>query len=108
MKKILFAVCSLVLVVMLMGCSRTKVYKFTTERTDIEVSGNQGIIYGPTPAPYKVKRTTRELIGVDVEIITKGEFDEAIDKALQKDSATIDKGVWGNAGVVSKDKKKTK
>ena len=56
----------LFLAVAVVGCSRS--YICTKDRVDIEVAGNQGVIYGPTPAPYKVANPTRDIYTIDVEL----------------------------------------
>lgn len=66
MRKGLLVLCGLILVITVMGCVRA--YKFTKERVDADVSGNQGVIYGPTPAPHMVQSPDREMFGVDVEL----------------------------------------
>lgn len=67
MKKNLVILCCLALVAMA-GCSRA--YIATMDRVDIEVAGNQGVIYGPTPAPHRVENSTREVYSVDIELPT--------------------------------------
>ncbi|MDD5449940.1 MAG: hypothetical protein PHO42_05015 [Candidatus Omnitrophica bacterium] len=73
MKKGLFVMCALILVIAMAGCVRT--YKFTKERVDTDVSGNQGVIYGPAPAPHTVESPNREMIGVDIELPTLKELE---------------------------------
>jgi hypothetical protein len=68
MRKVIFAVAFLFLVVCAVGCSRT--YIATKDRVDIEVAGNQGVIYGPAPAPHRVANPTRDIYSVDIELPT--------------------------------------
>ncbi|NQU73844.1 MAG: hypothetical protein HQ547_03935 [Candidatus Omnitrophica bacterium] len=98
MRKILCVLCSLALIISIAGCA-SKVYTVKKERVDIEVAGNQGVIYGPTPAPHKVRITTREVITLDLELPTTDEVKDVVDRR-----ANTDKRIWGNAGVVSKDR----
>jgi len=87
----------LALVISIVGCTAPKVYTVTKERVDIEVTGNQGVIYGPTPAPHRVRKTTREVITIDLELPTADEVKTAVER-----KPSTDKKIWGNAGVISK------
>ncbi len=78
MKKILFVLCGLVLVVTIVGCGGTRMYTTTKERVDTYVSGNQGVVYGPVPAPHKVAVPARDIVAVDVELPTMSEAHEAL------------------------------
>lgn len=98
MRKDLLVMGCLVLVLAVAGC--TRVYKATRDRVDIEVAGNQGVIYGPRPAAHQVANPTREIIGVDVELPTAEEIKEAIQEKSTK-KKTPDIAVEGNVGVVS-------
>lgn len=69
---------SIFITIGLVGCIR--VYKFKKERVDIDVTGNQGIIYGQTPPAHKVKTPMRELYGVDIELPTVEEIRQRIKK----------------------------
>jgi len=101
MKKGLVLLCSLFLVVALIGCASTRVYKATKERVDIEVSGNQGIIYGPTPASHRVANPNRELCAVDIELPTMGEVKTTVKKT--PGPAAESKGTIESAPVVSQE-----
>lgn len=100
MRKTLSVLCCLILIAAISGCTSVSVRKFTRDRVDTEVSGNQGVIYGPTPAPHKVE-SKREFYAVDIELPTMGEVKETLKKKSQQ-PAQQDKGVWGNAGNVKK------
>lgn len=102
MGKGLLVLYSLVLILTMMGCTGVRGYKFTKERVDVEVAGNQGVIYGPIPASHKVEVPTRELYGVDIELATAEELGVGPKKkgAVTK-PAEEDKTVYGNAGIVS-------
>lgn len=100
MKRRLFVLASLVLILAMAGCVRT--YVATKERVDTDVSGNQGVIYGPSPAPHKVEVPTRDIYSIDVELPTMGEVKESVQKKEAEPKAvTPDKGLSGNAGMVS-------
>lgn len=68
MRKVIFAVLAMFLVVAAVGCTRA--YVATKDRVDIEVAGNQGVIYGPAPAPHRVANPTRDVYSVDIELPT--------------------------------------
>lgn len=99
MKKVLLVTGSIVLAAGLVGCSSTKVYRTTMDRQDAQVAGNQGVIFGPTPAPHQVVNPQREIVGVDMELATVSEVAKPL-KAKQS-QRTIDKGVNGNTGIIS-------
>jgi hypothetical protein len=91
------------------GCARMSVRQEARERVDIEVSGNQGVIYGPVPAPHRVDNDKRDIIAVDVELPMYHEVESAIKKeVVEVPSPTADRGSSGNAGVVSQKAKKIK
>jgi len=99
MKKGLFTVCSLVIIVAVAGCTGVEIRKIVKDRVDIQVQGNQGVIFGPTPAPYQVKQTTREIIEIDIEMARVDELRKPTAKSNINEPAP-DKESWGNAGVL--------
>jgi hypothetical protein len=101
MRKILCMFCCLALMMTMIGCVRT--YTFTRDRVDANVAGNQGVIYGPTPAPHTVENTQRTIYGIDVELPTRDEIKGAFTRKGQKDAP--DKSTGGNAGMVSQPEK---
>lgn len=64
------------LAILISGCGSVKVYRCQKDRVDTDVSGNQGVIYGPTPAPHKVEGS-RDVMNMDVELPTVGGGKEA-------------------------------
>ena len=108
MKKILVVLVALNFVIMAAGCTSISVKKESKERVDIEVAGNQGVIYGPVPAPHKVEGT-RDIIAVDVELPTYQEVKASVKKeAVEVPAPKQDKGATGNAGTVSQKTEKIK
>jgi hypothetical protein len=66
MKNYVFVVLAAFLLMAMAGCTRS--YITTKERVDIDVAGNQGVIYGPAPSPHKVANPTREIYSIDIEL----------------------------------------
>lgn len=70
--------------VFLSGCAgqRTgtgvEIYTFEQERVDQELDGNRGYLMGTPPEAPRDRKTTRTLIGVDVELPTAREGEEGI------------------------------
>lgn len=108
MKKVLVVMCCVAVVAAMAGCGGVRTYVATKDRVDVEVAGNQGIIYGPSPAPHRVANPTRDVITTDIELPTTGEVHAAIKKEPSA-APTPDKGVQeGNAGEVSQKAEKIK
>ena len=87
MKKLMYVVGAFGLVMVISGCA-ARSYIATKERVDIDVAGNQGVIYGPVPAPHKVANTDREVFTVDVELPTRGELGAAVKKPASQPTET--------------------
>jgi len=101
MNKVVCVICVGLLIVGAAGCA-SKVYTVTKERVDINVAGNQGFIFGPPPAAHTVQNPNRNIINLDVELPTVGEGEEQPQpQAEQPKQVAEDKGVSGNAGIVS-------
>jgi len=102
-KSLLIAVC-LILIAGVTGCVRT--YTITKDRVDLEVAGNQGVIYGTPPAPHKVESATRDIYAIDIELPTGEEIRKSFTKTPRNSqSGAQDKDVSGNAGMVLQEKK---
>ncbi|MBI4336119.1 MAG: hypothetical protein HY589_05635 [Candidatus Omnitrophica bacterium] len=99
MRKCLFVVCGAIFILTSAGCVRTHVV--TKERVDIDVAGNQGVIYGAPPAAHKVQNPTRDIYAIDVELPTAEEIKASGKKRPGAERGVEDKAVTGNAGVVS-------
>ena len=109
MKKVLVVMCCVAIVAAMAGCGGVRTYVVTRDRVDVEVAGNQGVIYGPAPAPHKVANSTRDIITTDVELPTTSEVYTAIKKEEPASTSAPDKGVQeGNAGTVSEKPEKIK
>lgn len=107
MRKGLLVLCSLILIITVTGCVRA--YKFTKERVDADVSGNQGVIYGPTPAPHKVQSPSREMYGLDIELPMTDEVKSSIKKKGETPEQPAQvQGIEASAGPVSQEKEKIK
>lgn len=100
MDKTMCVICCVVLAVAMAGCA-TKIYTVTQDRADIQVAGNQGVIFGPVPAPYIVEKTQREVTNIDIEFPTMEEVQDFFDTKSQKRSKTEDTAIWGNAGDIT-------
>lgn len=106
MKKVLLAAGALVLTASVVGCSRA--YIVTKDRVDIEVAGNQGVIYGPTPAPHKVANPTRDIYTVDVELPTMAAEKNAGGANAQPSAASKESVYQQNTNVTPKKAEKIK
>ena len=99
MKKILLPFGCLIIIAAMAGCVRT--YTTVMDRVDVEVAGNQGVIYGPKPEAYTVENSTREILNVDIELPMPREVKAALKPKPSGQQSTPDRDVTGNAGVVS-------
>ena len=105
MRGIFFVMFCAVLALAVSGCAISSGI-VQRDRVDIDVAGNQGVIYGPIPAPHAVKESSRDIYALDVELATKDEVAAAIKKnknpksneTAAQPAKTTDTGVWGNAG----------
>ena len=88
MKKGLFVLCSVVLVLTIIGCACSDVYTTKKDRVDVEVRGNQGVIYGPVPQPHQVANPQREMYAVDIELPTTGELKSAVKEEAGEEKAS--------------------
>jgi|GEM_PF-4267639 hypothetical protein len=95
MKKVLVVMCCVAIVAAMAGCGGIRTYVTTKDRVDIEVAGNQGVIFGPAPAPHKVADPTRDIITTDVELPTTAEVNTAIRKEEPAATTTADTGATG-------------
>ncbi|MCX5716306.1 MAG: hypothetical protein NTV07_05585 [Candidatus Omnitrophica bacterium] len=108
MNKSLVMLVALSFVIAAAGCTSVSVKKESIERVDVEVAGNQGVIYGPVPAPHKVEGS-REIIAVDVELPTYQEVKTSVKKeVVEKPAPKEDNGATGNAGTISQKTEKIK
>lgn len=74
MKKLLFILLIMNLLV-ISGCGATvQTYTFEVERTDQEIAGNRGYISGEASEEVEERKATRTWVGVDVELPTREEF----------------------------------
>lgn len=85
MRNVIFVVLAMFLAVAVIGCSRACIV--TKDRVDIEVAGNQGVIYGPTPAPHQVANPTRDIYSIDIELPTMSSEQKAADANAQPSAA---------------------
>lgn len=85
MKKVSLLILCLLLTIFLTGCVKT--YTYQVEREDQELSGNRGVIMGEEPEPALDRKTTRTMLGIDVELppskvykAKKGELGEKLEQ----------------------------
>ena len=91
------------LTVAVVGCSRA--YIATKDRVDIEVAGNQGVIYGPTPAPHKVANPTRDVYTIDVELPAVSAEKKAAGANAQPSAASEESSYQQSTNVTPKKEK---
>ncbi len=84
MKKFTYILGILSVLAFAAGCTTPKLYVTTKERSDINVSGNQGVIYGKVPPAHTVEAKTRQICTLDLEIPTRDEVKKAIKKESPK------------------------
>ncbi len=83
----------LVLSLFFSGCI-TRVYTIEQPRKDLEVKGNQGYLAGTPPSPQEVKKKTRKVIVVEMElgprapeVESKEEPQEPTEEAVEETTA---------------------
>ena len=105
MKNVIFVVLGLFLAVAVAGCA-SRAYIATRDRVDIEVAGNQGVIYGPTPAAHRVANPSRELYTLDVELPTTSKDNKA--SSADYEPAAISKASPSQANINAEPQKTEK
>lgn len=73
MKRISLLVSCLLLVFFLTGCVKT--YTYQVERKDQALRGNRGVIMGKAPEPVPDRKSTRTMLGIDVELPSSKEYE---------------------------------
>jgi len=88
MKKMYLSIFCLSLAFILTGCAGIKTYTYQEELPDQNLGrGNRGYVEGEAPAPDSGRKTTRTMIGVDVELPFSEKY-EARKKALKEAPTT--------------------
>lgn len=76
MKKLYLLILCLSLGFILTGCSNIKTYTFEEKRVDQNLRrGNRGVIMGDVPTSEPERKSTRTMVGIDVELPPSEEYE---------------------------------